>query len=327
MSAAGRAEILGVDGGGTSTVAWLADGAGRVLGRGRAGPSNVKAVGADTARTALAHAIAGAFEDAGIAAAPVTIACLGMAGFGRPADRCELTAWADAERWAERLLLVNDGDLVIAAGTPGGSGLAVIAGTGSIAVGCTPDGRTARAGGWGPLFGDEGSAYAVAVEALRLVARRADGREGHVEDDVLTARTCAALGVGSASEIVSAVYAAGFDRMRVAALAPLVVAAAAADRTLATRLLEPAGAALAEMALAVAAALDWPRPDLPLALAGSFLLAAADVRRALRDRIEREGWRLAMEEVAEPVQGALLLARRELAAASAPSFAKSTGNE
>ena len=79
--------------------------------------------------------------------------------------------------------------MVIAAGTTEGWGVGVIAGTGSIAVGRTKDGQTARAGGWGHLIGDEGSAYSVVLDALRLVARRADGRDTQVVGrDPLTER-------------------------------------------------------------------------------------------------------------------------------------------
>src|SRR5262249_6134069 len=138
-----------------------------------------------------------------------------------------------------------------AAGTPEGWGIAVIAGTGSIAVGRARDGRKARAGGWGPLMGDEGSAYDVVLAALRLVARRADGREasafGH---DPLTTEVCQALGVESPSQIVSRLYAPGFDRTRIASLAPVVVAAARDDHSITGRILRPAGAALAEQAAA-----------------------------------------------------------------------------
>ena len=109
--------------------------------------------------------------------APVDVVCFGLAGFDRPDDRQLLAGWADQARWGNRLVMVNDGDLVVAAGTPAGWGVGVIAGTGSIAVGRAPDGRTARAGGWGHLIGDEGSAYGVVLDALRLVARRWDGRE------------------------------------------------------------------------------------------------------------------------------------------------------
>jgi N-acetylglucosamine kinase-like BadF-type ATPase len=75
--------LLGVDGGGTTTEAWLAEPGLRILGRGTAGPSNAKAVGLTAARQALDAAIRAAFDDAGLGFAPVDVACL--AGGLRPA--------------------------------------------------------------------------------------------------------------------------------------------------------------------------------------------------------------------------------------------------
>ena len=150
--------LLGIDGGGTTTKAWLAEPGCRVLGQGTAGPSNAKSVGLEAARWALNTAIHRAFHAAGLTPHSVNSICLGLAGLDRPDDRKILGEWAEEACWAHKILLVNDGDLVIAAGTPEGWGIGVIAGTGSIAVGRTKDGRTARAGGWGHLIGDEGSA-------------------------------------------------------------------------------------------------------------------------------------------------------------------------
>src|SRR4051812_13168126 len=188
--------LLGVDGGGTSTIALLARPEGDPVGRGVAGPSNAKAVGVAAARQALEAAIAAAFADAGLEARTVCVACLGLAGFDRPEDRQLLGEWAEAGRWAERLILVNDGDLVVAAGTADGWGVGVIAGTGSIAVARAPDGRKSRAGGWGHLIGDEGSAYGLALAALRRLARRADGRETpRMTPDPLSVHLCRVLGI------------------------------------------------------------------------------------------------------------------------------------
>ena len=57
----------------------------------------------------------------------------------------------------------------------GDDGINIVAGTGSIAYG-EYRGRSARAGGWGELFSDEGSAYWLAREGLRLFSRMSDGR-------------------------------------------------------------------------------------------------------------------------------------------------------
>jgi N-acetylglucosamine kinase-like BadF-type ATPase len=304
--------VLGVDGGGTSTVAWLADVGGEVIGRGASGPSNAKAVGMESARRALDAAIGAAFDDAGIDPTAVEVACLGLAGFDRPDDRAVLTGWAGEVGLARRLVLVNDGDLVVAAGTPEGWGVGVIAGTGSIAVGRSPDGRTARAGGWGHLIGDEGSAYMLVLDALRLVARRDDGRDPRPDPDPLTDRLCRALGVDRPSQVVTAIYAPSATRTRIAAMAPEVLAACDASPADAARLLGHAGASLAEIVAAVARSLGWPSGPLPIAAAGSFLLSATAVRRAMLDDLAARGYRPDLIPVPEPARGAVLLAARAL---------------
>lgn len=307
--------VLGVDGGGTSTIAWLADAGGTVIGRGKAGGSNMKAIGPEAALDALRHAIGAAFDDASRPPGPVEVACLGLAGFDRPEDRQLLGLWAEGDAWARRLLLVNDGDLVLAAGTPEGWGVGLIAGTGSICVGRTPDGRTARRGGLGSLLGDEGSAYAVAISALRAVARRADGRGGPPHDGrgVLAARLCEALVIPGPAGLVSAVYAPGMDRARIAALAPAVVAAAEVDPEVEAALLGPAGRDLAELVLSIVPALDLSvRGPVPLALGGSFLLSAPAVSRSLFEALGAAGLTFSPITVREPVRGAVVLAGRSL---------------
>jgi N-acetylglucosamine kinase-like BadF-type ATPase len=305
--------ILGLDGGGTGTTSWIARADGSVLGRGQAGPSNITAIGANAALAALDLSIQAAFQDAGLHVAPIEVACLGIAGFDRDEDKALLKRWSEATAWAGRLVLVNDGDLVLAAGTPEGWGVGLIAGTGSIAVGRDRAGRKTRCGGWGFVLGDEGSAFAVAVAGLRRVARRADGREPVApEADALSRRLFQALRVSGPSELVGAIYSGGFDRARVASLAPAVVEAASEDPALAVDILEPAGHELAELVAGVARNLGWQGGPLPLALAGSFLLGCPIVSGVLLERLVAKGFEVEARTVPRPVEGALVLARREL---------------
>ncbi|WP_169976654.1 N-acetylglucosamine kinase [Tautonia rosea] len=306
--------VLGVDGGGTSTVAWLAGVEGAILGRGTAGPSNAKAIGTDRAREALGGAIAQARADAGLGAAPIEVACLGLAGFDRPDDRALLASWCIEDGWANRLVPANDGDLVLAAGTEDGFGIALIAGTGSIAVGRTPEGRSSRSGGWGPLIGDEGSAYAVALAGLRLVARRFDGRSQKPQQDRLTESLCRELGASTPREIVTALYGPKWDRARIAGLARWVVEASESDQAVLEFILRPAAEELVSMVDSVRSGIGWDDAEgvdpPPLAMAGGFLLGAdrlqAMVRAMLGTRIGPVGM------VAEPVLGAVILARRAM---------------
>jgi N-acetylglucosamine kinase-like BadF-type ATPase len=309
--------ILGIDGGGTATTACVADADGQVLGRGQAGPSNIPSVAADDARAALDESIAAAFADAGEAAQPVEVACFGLAGYHRPEGKRLFGEWADRGSWARKRILVNDGDLVLAAGTPEGWGVGVISGMDSIVAGRWPDGRTARAGGWGYLFGDEGSAYAVALAGLRWVAHRADGRVAAGSHDILTERLCNALGIAGPADLISAVYAPGFDRTLIAALAPVIVTAAEDDPFVAEGILNPATNDLAEVVITVAHRLGWHEWDrqapLPLAMAGSFLLSAPIVWEGLLSALQSMGLAVEATPVPDPVQGAIILARKALA--------------
>lgn len=302
--------VLGIDGGGTSTVTLLADLDGTVLATGRAGPSNCRAVGMNAALSALERSIELAFAALGEPVREVRCACLGLAGFGRPDEQATLREWADRTSLTRQLLTVTDGDLVVAAGTPEGWGIGLIAGTGSIAVGRNSEGRTARAGGWGALFSDEGSAYRVVLAALRRVARRLDGRESsETNPDPLTTRLFEALGITDAAGLVPAVYGPGVDRTTIAGWAPLVLSAVEDDPTIVDDLLEPAGRDLAEMVSAVACALGLVEGFLPLALAGGFLLSATQVERSLLDHLRRSGYEPHATRVVEPAQGAIILAR------------------
>jgi N-acetylglucosamine kinase-like BadF-type ATPase len=221
-----------------------------------------------------------------------------------------LESWV--AEWGWPSLFVNDGDLVIAGGTAEGWGVGLISGTGSIAVGRALDGRRSRAGGWGHLIGDEGSAYAVALAGLRKVARRFDGRDPPCSGDALTRDLCLALHIDGASGLIRAIHAIGFDRRAIASLAPAVVAAADDDPEVADQILRPAAFALAETVAAAARALKWNEGPLPLAMAGGFLLRAEEVARSLLIRLDVLGYEVRATRVPEPVRGALILARESI---------------
>jgi N-acetylmuramic acid 6-phosphate etherase len=295
---------LGIDGGGTHTVALLGGRGGVVLGRGTAGPSNRQAVGTERALAALDEAVSAAFAAAGRTRGPVASACLGLAGADRPEDQVVIREWAERVRLAGQVEVTSDAAILLAAGTPEGWGLVLIAGTGSIAFGRAADGRRARAGGWGHLLGDEGSAYALVMSALQAVARAADGRGPATS---LTGRLLARLGVSQPQGLIAVVYRSGRDRADLAALAPLVVEAAE-DDAVAAGIVEEEAQELAQAGASVARQLGWGGP-VPVALAGGLLFGSEGYRervlRALRSLGVQQG---AVALVEEPARGALELA-------------------
>src|SRR5262245_7992980 len=123
--------VIGIDGGGSHTVALLAErhDRGRVLGRGTAGPSNIQAIGVERALQALDEAVALAFAEGNQRRRCVAAAALGLAGVDLVESATVVREWADRVRLANRIQVDNDATLLLAAGTPDGWGLAVICGT------------------------------------------------------------------------------------------------------------------------------------------------------------------------------------------------------
>jgi N-acetylglucosamine kinase-like BadF-type ATPase len=232
-----------------------------------------------------------------------------MAGADRAEDRALLNAWAAQALPGTQLQLVNDAALLLAAGTPNGWGLALISGTGSIAYGTAPDGVIARAGGWGYLFGDEGSGYAIGVAALRAVAQATDGR---ATATLLTQAVLTHWSLPHATALISHVYRGSVTRAEIAALARLVDSAATEGDAVADAILRNAAYALALAAATVCERIALPGPT-PCALAGGVLLGSRNLRAHLESALQVYALGIApLALVAEPALGALKLASRNV---------------
>jgi N-acetylglucosamine kinase-like BadF-type ATPase len=299
--------ILGLDGGGSKTLALLADATGRVLGRGTSGSSNYQNIGAEAAWAALDGAIAAAFADAGRPPDPLAAVCLGLAGVDRPEDRTLFEGWAAERFGGAATIIANDAEIVLAAGTPDDWGVAVISGTGSIVFGrhATRAGAMARAGGWGHILGDEGSGYAIGIAALRAVMCAFDGRGPQT---ALTAAVLAHWGLSAPPDLVGRVYREEIGATDIAGLARLVDAAAGAGDPVARGILRDAGRDLAITVEAVVRQLDLAAPT-PCALAGGVVVHGAQARAAFLAAAAERGLDLhPLTPVEEPARGAVRLA-------------------
>lgn len=199
--------------------------------------------------------------------------------------------------------IVNDAVVALVAGAPEGVGIVLVAGTGSIAYGIDPAGKTARAGGWGYLLGDEGSAFWLGHAAVRRGIRAADGRGPAT---ALYDRIRERVGVEEPSGLVKWFYDQELSRNRVAELAGLVEEAAGEGDAAAEALLDEAAQHLARAAQAVAARLDFPSPY-PLVLAGGAFRACPSLVGRLERRLELPR-ACPVRLAGEPAQGAVKLA-------------------
>jgi glucosamine kinase len=165
---------LGVDGGGTKTDCVLLDASGRLLGRGTAGPSNPLRCGFSAAFEALDVAVEQTLAAAQLDVGRVTAVCVGLAGAGRSRVVKRIMAHLVERFPTADVHVTTDLEVALEAAVGSGPGVVLIAGTGSAALGRSPAGRLARAGGWGPWIGDEGSAFEIGRRAVQAVARARD---------------------------------------------------------------------------------------------------------------------------------------------------------
>jgi N-acetylglucosamine kinase-like BadF-type ATPase len=303
--------LLAVDGGGTKTEAVIADLEGNILGRGLGPGSNPYSVGfarfGDSVSAAVEDALRGVLgpTTTGPAwrAARFAAACFGMAGVDSPEDEAQVSCWVREQAVAPSFLVVNDAELILAAGTPDGTGVVLISGTGSICLGRSADGRTARVGGWGTLISDEGSGYDVGLRALRLAAKAFDGR---AEAKALLEAALTHYSLPDIPALVHHLHEPATSPAEIAGFAPVVLDLASKGDGPAGEIREGAARELACHVRAVVRRLELRRPT--LAMAGGLL--RGDLRRSLLCLVADEVG--ACNYVEDPVLGGVRLARRLL---------------
>lgn len=229
--------FLGIDGGGSRCRARLETADGHVLGHGLSGPATMRA-GFAAARDSIMAATHQALREADLPeqALAQIYAGIGLAGANRRGARAALESWPHpfAGAWFE-----GDGYLALLGAFGGGDGGVVVAGTGSIAI--TYQGRTVRIGGYGFPVSDEGSGADLGLNALRHALRTLDGRiaPSAFSQDVLARFEADRIEVSDWIETATATD--------YATLAPIVTSHASAGDPGARRLMQEAGAHIAEL--------------------------------------------------------------------------------
>src|SRR5271154_2057587 len=163
--------FLGFDGGGTKTDCVLADAEGRVVARASAGPSNPVRTGYTRAWFSLSDAADSVLKQEKIHSGHIRGICAGLGGAGRSGVARRATTFFEHGYPNARIRVTTDLEIALEAAFGAGEGIILLAGTGSAAFGREANGRTARTGGRGPWFSDEGSAFDIGRRAFEAVSR------------------------------------------------------------------------------------------------------------------------------------------------------------
>jgi glucosamine kinase len=304
--------VVGVDGGATKTRVLVADDTGAELasvsGTASAVRPGAAEQSADVIERLVGEALAACDRDGEVPAA----LCVGIAGVGRDAEYSAFLTALSGREIAEELVVLPDAVVALTDAFGEESGILLICGTGSMCYGRGPTGKMARCGGWGPVFGDEGSGQWIGRRALSVIAAAADGRE---PETALMGVILTHLQMASVDELVP--WAAAASPAQLAQLATPVMAVAATGDLRATSLCTLAAEELVLHIRTLARMLFADeRAGVRVALAGGLFARGSFLRKLVEHRLKSAvpGTLLHQEEVI-PARGAVRTALGMLARA------------
>jgi N-acetylglucosamine kinase-like BadF-type ATPase len=255
--------ILGFDGGGTKTECLLTDEDGKILARATTGPSNPLRAGYMRAWFSLGEAADSVMARQKITADRISGVCAGLGGAGRPGVVRRVTTYFERSFPHAEIRVTTDLEIALEAAFGGGEGILLLAGTGSAAFARDMAGRTARAGGRGPWFSDEGGAFDIGRRAVQAVSLGDEhrGPETSLAKKVISPTTWRdwTLLLEAVSKNADDVFPKIF---------PFVAQAADKGDAVAQRILTEAASSLAGLALAVTREMNWQDHPLDIAKAG-----------------------------------------------------------
>ncbi len=301
--------VSGVDGGATKTVAVVGRLDGTVLASARAPPSNYHNVGVREAARSIHASVATACRQAGASVGKLETVVMGLAAMDCPRDFRLGRRVADLASVGKRRIVVHDSVIALYAATLGRPGIVVNAGTGSFAAGIDADGRTIRAGGWGNVIDDEGSAYEIGRLGVRAALRALDGTERKTAITKLLNRK---FKLHSVDNIVHEVYKKPMTVEEISSISKLVAQAANSGDQAARSILAYEGCALANFVSAIARRLEMTRSKPDIYCTGGVFKAGPVFLNPFRRELRKNVPHFTLHHPRfEPVIGAFILALKK----------------
>jgi N-acetylglucosamine kinase-like BadF-type ATPase len=294
--------VAGADVGGSKAecVVATADGVVRAW---RAAPSEVPH--SIEAVDGVCQLISSTVADAGAAPDDLDCVVVGWCGADTPGAAERARRIAQARLAVREVVVCNDGAIALVAATDERPAAVLIAGTGSIAYGEDTRGSY-RAGGWGPLVGDEGSGLEIARQACAAVLLAADGR---APDTALTAEVVTFFQLGAPAELVEQTVQFCREPGRLASFAPRVLACARGGDPVARAIAARAAGGLAGLGAALVAQLPGGSAPIPLALSGGVIQGDSEFAAMVTADLQDRGLPVTLTTLAmPPVLGAVLSA-------------------
>lgn len=297
--------FFGIDGGGTSTRIKMENENGDVLFQGKSSSANMFAVGQKAAVDNVLSLIKTAILEAKLSCECNIYGCIGAAGLGRTAERDIFQTTIKETLPNANVLLTTDGEILLAGGLNMEPGIALIAGTGSIALAKDDKEQISRSGGMGWRLGDEGSAWWIAHEAIRRTLRSIEGRDIKT---TLTQRLLDHYKLKEVSEFISFINSDKTEKSVIASGARLVTEEALRGDLLSIDILDNAAE---ELKLLVISLVDKAGPTpVKLVTYGGVLDHDEYINSLLRKKLQPFPVK-PVSPIYSALEGALMLAKRQ----------------
>jgi len=311
--------VLGLDGGATKTTAMVLDTSTKEIIESVSGSSNYLDAGKEVAKKNINKLILSVIEKLKESRCSEKIffesSCFGFSGCDQENDinlykkiifNSKLSNYINQNK----AIICNDSKIGLAAGSDNKNRVMVICGTGSNCYGINELGEEARVNGWDYILGDEGSAYSVAIKALRAIMRAFDGRG---DKTILSDIVLKNLGLSSELELVNWVYKDKISKNDIAMVASFVCNTANIGDQVSVKILKEE---CNEAALTVSTAVDilmLNDKDFDLVLVGSLFKCKKHFHNILVNLLESKFKKINIKNlVKKPAKGAIKLALENL---------------
>lgn len=295
---------IGIEGGGTKTVAILGDSSNNIIDTVLVGATNHHSMGLEKTKEELSK-IFNFFKDKrNIEMEMVKGICFGGAGIDCSEDKRKIRLIFDSLGYKGKLYICNDSVVALAGANGRLEGAIIISGTGSVAYGIDVRGEPVKVGGWGHIIDDAGSGYAIAIGCLKEILKSYDGRGTKT---LLWDKIKEKLNIFHEEEIIPFVYNQETYKQHIAELAPCVLELYGSDCT-ADKIINNAIESLCEIVMALSKRMELE--DFSLGLGGSLLLKSDTYRKLFEEAIKKQLPKVNIHlPYKDAVYGALMLAR------------------
>ena len=295
--------VIGIDGGGTKTECLLADENGVIVASSVGGSTNLNVIKSTLLSQTLELLLSQLREQAANPYSEVTHIFAGISGVGNENNKSEIMrSLTELVSETVQVEVYSDPINALYSGTFGEPGIVQISGTGSITYGINTDHKHERVGGWGYLFGDEGSGYDIGKQGIIASLKAFDGRG---QETILLDMLYEHFHVKDGHELIHEIYTSPMPKDKIAPISQIVLQAYKLDDTVAQKIVRNVAKELVSSTTTLHKKLFQENEQVKLVLCGGVFTEKSIIPRLMEQELNQGEFSIIIPEIS-PVGGSLV---------------------